>query len=131
MIGGQVVVTNVNAQELVPWREHDINRLVDSAFAPASQSSHEARVAFQTMFEAQLREVMILTARFLGDAPDTSGGTMGAPRRPPDWMYLLMGALSDSFMNATLVVYDPPHSMREKSKRAIRRYMWHMVQFHD
>ena len=104
---------------------------VASMFAPEGQSDPERRMAFRAIFEGGLQPVMELTARFLGDAPDVSGGTIGEPRRPPGWMFMLMAALYDSFQNATLVVFDPPHSIREKSKRAYCRYMWHMVNFHD
>ena len=93
---------------------------------------HEERQqTFRFVFEGGLRPVIELTARFLGDDPDVTGGSMGMPRRPPEWMFMLMGALANTFFKATLVVFDPPYSRRETSKRAYKRYLWHMVGFHD
>ena len=127
MIGAGTTVTTVNLSDLVPWTRGEIDRIVESVFAPPGQSDSEHRMAFRTVFQCGLRPVIELTARFLGEAPDVSGGTMGEPRRPPKWMYLLMDALSDSFHAATLFVFEPPYSIQEKSKRAYCRYLWHMV----
>ena len=131
MIGSTVVVSKIDPREITTWRKQDIEQVVTRAFAPPSQTSVDDHFVFQTLFEGQLNPVMKITACFLGDNPDTSGGTMGAYRRPPAWMFLFMEGLSRSFMIATLLAFDPPYNQRETTLRVFKEYLWHMVKFHD
>ena len=114
-----------------PWTKPEVERLVRSALDPTTRLHGEAKGTLRTLFASQLLEVMSVTASFLGESTDATGGTMGSPRRPPDWMYLLMDRLTHSFLKGTQKVFAPPFSRREKATRAICRYMWHMIEYHS
>ena len=70
-------------------------------------------------------------ATFLGEAPDSSGGTLGAPRAPAPWVQLLRKKFDDHFWPQMHEIYMGPLNEPETQIRALQICFWIWVNLHD
>ena len=105
MFGAQYETCEVSEEEanaIQPWTEDQIHALVRAMFKhPHGQESRILALMHDCIFRPGLHTV----ARFLGDAPDISGGAIGTPRRPAMWMYLLRNKFEDHFLPQIHEIY--------------------------
>ena len=80
------------------------------------------------MQDVIFRPSLHTVARLLGEAPDTSGGPIGAPRRPAMWMYLLRDKFKEHFLPQIHEIYMFPWSDTETTIRALQIYFWTWVE---
>ena len=130
--GSTSVLRNVDLSEVTPWTKQEVYNMVAEAVEPErTQTSHEARHSLHVIFDSHLSHILSPVAKFLDEDPDVTGGTMGEPRTPPEWMRLLRVALTNTFWAHIPLVYMGPLNGKETTLRLLQNYFWLWVQFHD
>ena len=121
MFGATSVRMRVNSSELQPWTKPDVYKLVAEAVEPErTQNSDEARHVLSVCFDSHLQRILSSVAKFLGEDPDITGGTMGAWKRPPEWMRSLRLGLANTFWAHIPLVYMGPLNDRETTLRLLQ-----------
>ena len=105
MFGAQYETREVSEQEanaIQPWTEDQIHALVRAMFK--NPHGQESRILAR-MRDSICRPGLRTVARFLGEVLDSSGGFIGAPRRPAMWMHLLRNKFEDHFLPQIHEIY--------------------------
>ena len=132
MFGATSVRMRVNLSELQPWTKPDLYKVVAEAVEPEkTQNSNEARHLLSVCFDSHLQQILSSVAKFLGEDPDITGGTMGVPTQSPEWMRLLRLGLMNTFWAHIPFVYMGPLNDKETTLRLLQNYFWLWIQFHD
>ena len=132
LVGSQAVhspLTPETVDSLHLWTPDRIRALV---LAALDRKEAEAERVLQVLIDSSIVAVLHSTQAFLGHEPDVSGGSIGHPRSPPSYVYVLQDCLTKALIRGCNSSWEgPPYSSRELSRRALIAYLWEWVNNRD
>ena len=127
MIGGQYVRTEVPPHRVrwEPWTKVRVAEVLDEALILRREESIHL---FQCFLDQANTPPIHRIQAFLGDEENVSGGTMGEPRRVPEYVKIVNGKLIETLMRVGADYFLPPYSHDERVKMVCVEYAWVFIE---
>ena len=113
------------------WTKETTRAVVDKAL---DKNDVEAKELLELFIDRSIIPALYLVQKFLGHDPDVSGGTIGEPRSPQPYVYVLKSSLKKALFrgcNSKAPFPGPAYSSRELYKRALTEFLWEWIDSRD